>query len=185
MLTNPGQDRHHAAGPAAWLQPRWRFPIVVQTDAIRIGQIPANRTGKRLVNRVTETFFLPTELQRQSWTLPASIYNLCHTLLARSEFDCAFVPIRSMQYLAVITAGEVVFVDSQAYACREGEGGRLIMLAWQFDTSQQRDALDQPHACNVVYYHPHSAQIQQRLVRDFRARHGVQKVSPRSAKACR
>lgn len=118
--------------------------------------------------RVTETFFLPDEISRRDWALPADIYNMTRLLLARSEFDCAFVPIRSMQYLAVITAGEIVFVDSQAYACRDGEGGRLIMLAWQFDNQQQRIALDEPHACHVVHYHRDSDTIQQRLVRDFR-----------------
>ena len=119
-------------------------------------------------NRVTETFFLPDEVSRKDWTMPADIYNLSHTLLARSEFDCAFVPIRSMQYLAVITHEEIVFVDSQAYACRDGEGGRLIMLAWKFDTSEHRDALDQPQPCHIVYYHPASGQLQPRLVSAFR-----------------
>ena len=94
-----------------------------------------------MINRVTETFFLPEAIGRQAWTLPADIYNLSRTLLGRSDFNCAFVPIRSMQYLAIITRDEIVFVDSQAYAYRDNEGGRLIMLVWKFDTAAQRDAL--------------------------------------------
>ena len=121
-----------------------------------------------MVNRVTETFFLPEELGRQAWTLPAELYNLTRTLLSRSDFDCAFIPIRSMQYLAVITHDEVVFVDSQAYACRDGVGGRLIIVAWKFDTRRQREALDEPRPCEVIHYHRDSAAIQQRLVGDFR-----------------
>jgi hypothetical protein len=121
-----------------------------------------------VVNQVTETFFLPEELGRQHWTLPAELYNLARTLLSRSAFDCAFVPIRSMQYLAVISRDEIVFVDSQAYAVRNGEGGRLIMLAWKFDTDGQRAALDQPQPCQVVCYHRESAQLQPRLVSEFR-----------------
>ncbi len=126
-------------------------------------------TGQTLTNHVTETFFLPEEISRLDWSVPSDIYNLSRTLLTRSEFNCAFVPIRSMQYLAVISGTEIVFVDSQAYACRDGEGGRLIMLAWKFDATQHRSSLNQPHDCHVVLYHPDSAIIQQRLVGDFRA----------------
>ena len=110
-----------------------------------------------MVNRVTETFFLPEAVARQAWTLPADVYNLSRTLLGRSEFNCAFVPIRSMQYLAVITRDEIVFVDSLAYACRDNEGGRLIMLA-----------LDQPQSCEVIYYTQDGQQLQLRLVSAYR-----------------
>lgn len=121
-----------------------------------------------MVNRVTETFFLPDAVGQQAWTLPADIYNLSRTLLGRSEFNCTFVPIRSMQYLAIITRDEIVFVDSLAYACRENEGGRLIMLAWKFDTDTQRGALDQPHPCRIVYYTQDGGQLQLRLVSAYR-----------------
>jgi hypothetical protein len=121
-----------------------------------------------LVNRVTETFFLPEAVGEESWTLPADIYNLSRTLLGRSEFDCAFVPIRSMQYLAIITRDEIVFVDSQAYACHDNEGGRLIMLAWQFDTGTTRDALDKPRPCRVVYYTGNGKELQMRVVSAYR-----------------
>jgi hypothetical protein len=117
-----------------------------------------------LVHRVTETFFLPEELDRAPWTLPAALYNLSRTLLARSEFDCVFVPIREMQYLAIITRGEIVFVDSLAYACRENEGGRLIVISWKIDTHFTRDSLDQPQPCEIIHYHRDGARIQQRLV---------------------
>ncbi|MGB5539898.1 MAG: hypothetical protein WBO37_07415 [Gammaproteobacteria bacterium] len=119
-------------------------------------------------NRVTETFFLPDALGEQAWTLPADIYNLSHTLLGRSEFDCAFVPIRSMQYLAVITREEIVFVDSQAYACHDNEGGCLIMLAWKFDAGCTRGALDQPYPCRVVYYSGNGQELQMRMVSAYR-----------------
>jgi hypothetical protein len=121
-----------------------------------------------VVNRVTETFFLPDEVGQQAWTLPADIYNLSRTLLGRSDFECAFVPIRSMQYLAIINRDEIVFVDSQAYACCNGEGGRLIMLVWKFDMTVQRDSLDQPRPCRIVYHHPDGRQIQMRLVGAYR-----------------
>jgi hypothetical protein len=121
-----------------------------------------------LVNRVTETFFLPESVGEQAWTLPADMYNLSRTLLGRSEFDCAFVPIRSMQYLAVIARDEIVFVDSQAYACHDNEGGRLIVLAWKFDAGCAREALDQPCPCRVVYYSDNGKELQMRVVSAFR-----------------
>ena len=119
-------------------------------------------------SRVTETFFLPDEIDSREWSLPADIYNPSRTLLSRSEFDCVFVPIRSMQYLGIITSNEIVFVDSQAYAWRENEGGRLIMLAWRFDMAGVRDSLDEPVPCHVIYYHPDSEQVQLRLVRAYK-----------------
>jgi hypothetical protein len=132
-------------------------------------QMPAapGRAEQRLVNRVTETFFLPDEISRVMWTLPAAIYNLSRTLLGRSEFDCTFVPIRSMQYLAVITRAEIVFVDSQAYAYRNNEGGRLIVMSWRFDTQAARQSLDQPQRCEIIHYHRDGVQIQLRLVRAY------------------
>jgi hypothetical protein len=49
------------------------------------------------------------ELAREPRYLPASTYNLAHTLLARSPGDCVFVPIRSMQYVAIIAVEEIDF----------------------------------------------------------------------------
>ena len=117
-----------------------------------------------MANRVTETFFLPDAVGEQAWILPANIYNLSRTQLTRSESDCAFVPIRSMQYLAVITRDEIVFVDSQAYACRDNQGGRLIVLAWKFDAGCTRDALDQPCPSRVVYYSDDGKELHMRVV---------------------
>lgn len=121
-----------------------------------------------MVNRVTETFFLPDAVGEQSWTLPADIYNLSRTLLGRSEFNCAFVPIRSMQFLAVLTRDEIVFVDSQAYAVHGNEGGRLIVLAWKFDAGCAREALDQPCPCRVVYYCNNGKELQMRVITAYR-----------------
>ncbi len=60
-----------------------------------------------------ETFFRPDEVERQAWSITADVYNRCQLLLSRSETGCVFVPIRNMQYVAVIDAEEIIFVDSQ------------------------------------------------------------------------
>jgi hypothetical protein len=121
-----------------------------------------------LTESVTETFFLPAEVGRKLSAIPADIYNLAHTLLARSEFSCVFVPIRSLQFLGVITATEIVFVDSHAYAYNQNEGGRLIMIAWQFRAANDRASLNEPVDCDIVYYDAGSAEIQARLIGEFR-----------------
>ena len=123
---------------------------------------------RTLTVSATETFFLPDEVSREASTTPADIYNLARTLLARSEFSCVFVPIRSLQFLGVITETEIVFVDSQAYAYNENEGGRLIVLAWKFRSTSDRESLKDPVDCDVIYYHPESRDIQSRLIGDFR-----------------
>ncbi|UCB54454.1 MAG: hypothetical protein JSW45_10970 [Thiotrichales bacterium] len=116
----------------------------------------------------TETFFLPDEVGREPSSISAEMYNLGRTLLARSEYSCVFVPIRSLQFLGVITENEIVFVDSQAYAYNQDEGGRLIVIAWKFKNACERASLTESIACDVVYYDSESREIQTRLIGDFR-----------------
>jgi len=117
---------------------------------------------------VTETFFLPVEVERKSWSVPAGIYNLYRSLLGRSETGHVFVPIRSMQYLAVMDKNEIIFVDSQSYAVSKDEGGRLILVAWQFPRLHDRAALTEPMPCDVVFYERRNNDIQLRLIAEFR-----------------
>jgi len=117
---------------------------------------------------VTETFFLPAEVARQDWSAPAEIYNLYRSLLSRSTTGNVFVPIRSMQFLAVMDRDEIVFVDSQSYAVSGTEGGRVILIAWQFSRAHERNALNEPVPCEVVFYHRRDTDTQLRLVLDFR-----------------
>jgi hypothetical protein len=85
-----------------------------------------------MTRHVRETFFLPPEHHREASALPAVIYNALRLLLARAGGETLFIPIRSMQYLAIAGPEEVVFVDSTGgYAYQDGEGGRLIRLAWR------------------------------------------------------
>ena len=120
-----------------------------------------------MVKRVTETFFLPDEIDRNSTRIPAPLYNLAHTLLTRSELDCVFIPIRSLLVLAVITEHEIIFVDSLSYAHQDNTGGRIILLAWQFGQNRQRDALDSPVSCEVIYYTEGARDTQVRLINEF------------------
>jgi hypothetical protein len=115
----------------------------------------------------TETFFLPDELSRETTRIPAALYNRCRLLLARYHYQHIFVPIRPMQYLAVIDEQEIIFVDSQAYAVRDSEGGRLIMLAWRFKPGSRPASLTEPVPIDVVYYHAAAKEAQRRLQGEF------------------
>ncbi len=116
---------------------------------------------------VSETFFRPDEVARERLSIPAVLYNRCRLALARCQYDHIFVPVRSMQMQAVIDADEVIFVDNQAYAVRDGEGGRLIMLAWVFRHDQGRDDLNEPAPIELVYYHPSARELHNRLIGEF------------------
>jgi len=108
---------------------------------------------------VEETFYRPAELSREARTLPAEIYNLAHRLLKRTASDCLFVPLRGLQFLAVLDADEVIFVDR--------EGRRLIELAWQRFVPQTRRSLEDPVPYEAVYYSPAATEVMRRVQGEF------------------
>jgi hypothetical protein len=105
-----------------------------------------------------ERFYREQELARLPDFLPAATYNLAHTLLARAG-KCLFVPIRSMQYMAVLDADEFIFVDSQNKA--------WIELAWQHFRPQARSALDERVPFEQVHYATQAVATMKRLPGEF------------------
>ena len=101
------------------------------------------------------TCYRDREMASEPRSLPAATYNLAHTLLGRSPNGCLFVPIRSMQYLAILDAEEFVFLD--------GERKCWIDIAWQDFRPQVRTSLDEPVPYQAVYYQPDTAQLMARL----------------------
>ncbi len=57
------------------------------------------------------TCYRDQELAREARYLPSNTYNLALTLLACSTTGNVFVPIRSMQCLAILDAEEWVFLE--------------------------------------------------------------------------
>ncbi len=108
---------------------------------------------------VEETFYRRAEAGRETRQLPAAVYNLAHILLTRAPLGCLFVPIRTMQYLAVLDREEFIFVDR--------EGGRLIELAWREFQPAARTSLDAPVAYRAVYYAPQAPALMTRLQGEF------------------
>ncbi|MHB1291340.1 MAG: hypothetical protein ACYCY5_04030, partial [Sulfuricella sp.] len=90
------------------------------------------------------TCYRNPESAREPRFLPAATYNLAHVLLSRSPNGCLFVPIRAMQYLAIVDAEEFVFLD--------GERKCWIDIAWQDFRPQMRTSLDDPVPYQAVYY---------------------------------
>ena len=80
------------------------------------------------------TCYRDPEISREPRQLSASAYNLAITLWLRCTTRHLFVPIRSMQYMAIIDSEEFVFID--------GERKCWIDIAWQNFKPQVRDALD-------------------------------------------
>lgn len=107
------------------------------------------------------TCYRDAEIKREIRYLPASIYNLAITLLARCPTQHLFVPIRSMQYMAIIDREEFVFID--------GERKCWIDLAWQNFKPHARDALNQPVAYEIVYYRENISEMMRRLHSEFQA----------------
>lgn len=105
------------------------------------------------------TCYRDQELLREVRHLPAATYNLAHTLLARSPSGVVFVPIRAMQFLAILDQEEFVFIDSNRKS--------LIDIAWQNFRPQARAALDEPVAYETVYYHPAAEDTMKRLQSEF------------------
>ncbi|MEI6413701.1 MAG: hypothetical protein WCP34_05480 [Pseudomonadota bacterium] len=116
---------------------------------------------------VRETFFRPPEVVRQTFTLPAPIHYTSQRLLARNRSRPVFVPIRAMQYLAVIDTQETLFVDSEDYRVQDGTGGRLILLSWQPQPQGSRDDLQAPVPYRRIWYQDGLFDLERRLIGEF------------------
>lgn len=100
-----------------------------------------------------------TEIGRELRTLPAEHYRIIHLLFTRKGGDNLFVPIRSMQYLAIIDRDEIVFVD--------GQGPRVIELSWRDFQTGKREDLRAPVTYTCVYYNEKAREIMARLQSEF------------------
>lgn len=109
--------------------------------------------------RMRETFFRGPELRRERRSMPAATYNLTRILLARTKDAFVFVPIRSMQVLAIVEAREFNFVHS--------ETRRTVDLSWQDFAPAARTALDDPVPYDVVYHAEDAARTMLRLQGEF------------------
>ncbi len=112
----------------------------------------------------TELFFRPDSLACERLTIPAALYNRCRLALSRCPNEHVFVPIRSMQIMAVIDLDEIIFVDNHDYAVQDGQGGKLICLAWVFRPETGRSDLTEPAPIEMLYFREDARELHSRLV---------------------
>lgn len=105
------------------------------------------------------TCYRDRELAREARKLPATTYNLVQTLLARCPSGNLFIPIRSMQYLAIADIEEIVFLDG-ARKC-------WVDIAWRHFHPQARSALHEPVTYDACYYTAEAAQQMNQLQGEF------------------
>ncbi len=102
------------------------------------------------------TCYRDQELACETRQLPAATYNLGLKLLARSATGNVFVPIRAMQYLAILDAEEWVFLD--------GERKCWIDIAWRHFRPQARTSLEEPVEYEAVFYQANARELMTRLL---------------------
>ena len=99
------------------------------------------------------------ERRREIRQPPAEHYNKIRLLFSRVCSEALFVPIRSMQYLAIVDREEIVFID--------GQGPRRIELAWRDFQTGEREDLREPVAYSCIYYDDNGRENMNRLQSEF------------------
>ena len=107
-----------------------------------------------------ERFNRGDEIGSENRMLPAETYNTIRLLLDYSESSCVFVPIRSMQYIAVIDHEEVIFVDGLT-------AKRSIEFSWRQFKPQERSNLTDPVSYSFTYYSEKALVTMKRLQWEF------------------
>jgi hypothetical protein len=108
----------------------------------------------------TETFFRGEPIETKQQQMPLDYYRQITGLLRNSGHSCVFVPIRTMQYMAVIDAEEVIFV-SMYYRSQ-------IQFAWRyFDLREMTDLTRDTVRYQFEYYDPEALMVMARVPREF------------------
>lgn len=108
----------------------------------------------------TEVFHRGEEIGHEARKLPAVTYNTIRLLFDYSDTSAVFLPIRSMQYMAVIDHEEIIFVDGLS-------ARRSIEFAWQQFKPQERSNLTDPVSYRFTYYSEKALETMKRLQWEF------------------
>ncbi len=106
-----------------------------------------------------ETFIKNKLLGREQRMLPAKTYNVIKHLLHQNKHRPVFVPVRSMQYQAIIDTQEVIFVDVHRRP--------FIEFSWQKFSPQIRENLTDPVPYQFVHYEPQAIETMKRMQGEF------------------
>ena len=99
------------------------------------------------------------EIERRPTFLPSDLYKKLRHLRTLQGREALFIPLRSLQYLAVVDDEEVFFVD--------GLGDRRVVLAWQNFRPADCTRIGDPVPCELVLYRESARDAVPRLVREF------------------
>ena len=107
-----------------------------------------------------EVFYRGKKIGHEDRMLPAVTYNAMRLLFDYSDESCVFLPIRSMQYMAVIDHEEVIFVDGLS-------AKKYVELAWRHFKPQQRNSLTDPVPYRFSYYDEKALETMKRVQWEF------------------
>lgn len=107
------------------------------------------------------TLIYEQELFSDPRQLPAATYNVARVLLGKNHLSPVFVPIRSMQYVAIIDDKEILFVD--------GNFKNQVAVAWTDFQPQARSNLQAPVQYIARHYRDDGREIMARLHSEFPA----------------
>jgi len=115
-----------------------------------------------------ETFFRPVELSRKSLRLGSAEFNAYRLLVSRDTAGFVFLPLRNIQFQAIVSSDEILFVDSFGpYHSDVTTGGRCISFAWQFADIRQRESITRPAYYEFIRYCDHSDVDNNRLITEL------------------
>lgn len=93
--------------------------------------------------------------------LDATSYNDMKLLLQRTEGERMYLPIRRLQYLAIIDRDEVSFVDIHLR--------RVVEFSWRHFRPQERDSLNCDVRFEFVWHNQRALELASEMQRAFSA----------------
>ena len=106
-----------------------------------------------------EKFYRGDTLGTESCTLSAETYNNIRHLMSRHEGPQVFVPVRSLQYMAVVSETEVIFVDIHIQ--------RVTELSWSGFQSSDRDSLNSPVSYSCSWHNSKAREHMHKIPIEF------------------
>lgn len=106
-----------------------------------------------------ERFYRGDTLGTEICSLSAETYNNMRRLIARYDGAQVFVPVRSLQYMAVVSEKEVIFVDIHIQ--------RVTELSWSRFQSNDRGGLNSPVHYSCAWHNSKAHERMQKISTEF------------------
>lgn len=106
-----------------------------------------------------EKFYRGDTLGTEICALSAETYNNMRRLISRHDGPQVFVPVRSLQYMAVVSDQEVVFVDLHIQ--------RVTELSWSRFQANSRGSLSSPVSYSCAWHNNKAHERMQKITVEF------------------